>query len=159
MPAAQKKPGGTAVVQSPREQAMEKFVEAIMLFPEGEDDGTGIILDILNATDWEDLKDNGSGLPNAQKLIGKDLVFLDGTRHPSTIEGGLPWYLIVNAIDRETGEAIRFNTSAGSVLSKLIKLKALGKWPFRGVISKAEKPTRGGFYPLDLNPLEVNVKV
>lgn len=159
MPARPRKDGGAAVAVPPREVALAKFAELVMAFPEGDDDGTGIILDILNATDWEDLKESKSELPDARDMVGRDLIFTEATRHVSTIEGGLPFYLIVNAVDRKSGELVRFNTSAASVITKLGKLYALECWPFRGKITKADKPTKAGFYPLDLFPSEVRVTV
>lgn len=157
MAATKPKAGQVATRPTTRETAVEKFTELVTMIPEGgDDDGSGIILDILNATDWADLNREAE-LPDARDMAGRDLVFTDATRHVSTIDGGLPFYLIVNAVDKETGEAVRFNTSAGSIITKLAKLWQLGCWPFRGVISATTKPTRAGFYPLDLAITEVNV--
>ena len=69
---------------------------------------------------------------------------------PSDYEGGLPFYLGVDATELETGEKI--HTSVGGMVPALALLTfaANGWLPATVVVRKGERKTRRGFYPWNI---------
>jgi hypothetical protein len=109
---------------------------------------------ILQATSIEELQQGGS-LPNAEDMEGRTLLVQRVTKRPSTVGNGLPWYLLVDSVNTETGEYVRWQTSATTVALTLCKLVALGGLPETIRISRSEKPTKRGFYPLNIAIVDV----
>lgn len=139
------------------DRALAEYPGMVTSVPEAEfdPDGSGIIADILLATSWEQLNESQTSLPDSRSLNGRT-VFVTGIgRMTSDMEGGIGYYLIVDYADPATGEARKFQTSAGSVMAKLVKLHHFVQagaiaWPVEVKLVQATKPTRGGFYPMDL---------
>lgn len=153
------------VIGTARELATERHEAYLAAIPEAlDDDGFGMVMDILNASDKSQLIGEPE-LPSAKDLAeDKNLaghVFrIPGTdivRRKSTLidddgterEG---WYLIVPAIDKNTGTLVRFNTSAGTVLAKLVKIAGENWFPCDVTFTLADK-TKSGFRPVNMNVL------
>jgi hypothetical protein len=69
----------------------------------------------------------------------------------SEFAGGLPFFLIVDAADLETGELVTITTGAVSVVAQLAKAHQLGQIPgWRVVPRQAERPSASGYYPQHL---------
>lgn len=69
---------------------------------------------------------------------------------PSSYEEGASTFAVVRAINTETGSPVTF--SCGSKAAQMVLIKFIGEgWmPFRAVLSMRRKPTKNGFYPLNL---------
>lgn len=130
------------------------LMEAI---PFGDDDGFGMVQTILDATDWEDFAHDSSKLPKASEVANTKLRVREITRRESTIENGddsgldLPWYLVIDSTDIETGNRVLWQTSAATVVAKLIKLHNMGKLPAVVETRLADKVTKRGFRPVNLS--------
>jgi len=114
-----------------------------------DDDGSSIILDLLAATTWEQLNTGGK-LPKLETFVGQTLKVLSVEKRASEIEGGMPVYLELLVQAGGKGEPVKVQTSAGSVMVKLTMLHHFGNLPALVLVTKAEKKTRAGFYPLDI---------
>lgn len=138
-----------------RESALAEFPELVMAVPVAEDsDGSGIIADILMADTWEELNDDQGSLPNARAMIGRQVRVHKLERRESTESGGLGWYLVIDSTDPDTGEMVKWQTSAMSVLAKLVKLHQLtgkgGRLDALVEVTEADRDTKAGRRPLDL---------
>ena|ERR1700761_1081463 len=149
---------GKGIEQTQMERAVAMFTEIVNSIPEADDDGSGILLGALMAEDWMDLNRPTGKLPSLEDITPAALLITrDITRHVSDIEGGLPFYLVCDAVNLTTGEPVRFQTSSKVPTIKIAKLYALDALPARVATSKAKTATRGGFHPLDLTVTEVRV--
>jgi len=133
-----------------------EFIARLEAIPEpaSDDGGLSMVADILSADTWEDLIGDQSGLPKAELVSGKEMLFHSIERHDSTLpDSPLPYFLVVTCTSLETGEVIRFQTSATTIVAKLVKMAEFGAFPFVGSMHKSTKPTRAGYYPMNLNIL------
>lgn len=143
-------PARTAPAATP-ETASSIYPELVLTIPPANaGNADGILADILNAESWEDLNAETAKLPKAELMIGKTLKVTHLARHESTEEGGIGYYLVIDSVDIATGEAIKWQTSAMSIMAKLAKLSQLRCYPVLVKVTKAEKATRGGRWPLDI---------
>jgi hypothetical protein len=133
------------------EQAASVYPELVLTIPPAEaGNADGMLADILNAESWEDLNAEAGKLPKAELMIGRTLKVTNLVRHESTEEGGIGYYLVIDAVDIATGEAIKWQTSAMSIMAKLAKLSQLRCYPVLVKVTKAEKATKNGRFPLDI---------
>ncbi len=142
----------TAVVIRPEIAAMyEAMVEDI---PEAGGDGVeGILVQLAQATsvDALDAPWRADGL---SAYLGRPLRIESLRRMPSEYGSGLPFFLIVNAADLETGELVTLTTGAVSVVAQLAKANQLGQVPgWRVIPRQAERPSASGFYPQHLETM------
>lgn len=128
----------------------------LMGIPEGTGSGEDMLKRLLEATTVEELDLSGS-LPSAQTLAPFYCRVASLTRHESTMGGAVPWYLVAEGSDPKTGEVVRFQTSAGVPFIVLTKLHGMGLLPANVKITKAEKETRNGYRPLNVEILGTNV--
>lgn len=146
-------PRGKAVVKAEpitREVLLAQYGDILQEIPMAEDgDGFGIIVDILNATSWEDLNRDAE-MDDMRDWVGKRIKVTNMIRRESTLDNGMPWYLIVDAVDVKSGELVKINTSSGSIMAKLAMLHHWGNIPAVMTVTKAEKATKAGFHPLDV---------
>jgi hypothetical protein len=143
------------IVSASRAELEGVFHDMLEAVPDAvDDDGFGIIAGLLEAEDWEGLN-RESKLPDAVDQAGKQLKWTDVSKRPSDLGEGLPYYLIIDAVNVATGEAVKFQTSAPGVVIPAIKLQQWGKLPALCQIEKSAKPTKAGFYPLNVTVLAV----
>lgn len=156
MAAPRNRPGKVLAEPLSREVILAQYSAVLEEIPFAEDDGgLSIIANILTATTWEELNRENE-LDNLQDFVGKRVKVIKLERRISDIEGGMPWYLMVDAIDADTGELVKINTSAGSPMAKLAMLHHFGNLPALVKVTKAEKATKAGFFPLDVDVLMVD---
>lgn len=155
-------PSGTVAVHDARtlvsryddEAVSGELLARLMDIPEGEGTGTGIIADALNVTSLDELKGEASKLPKALEVAGRVLIVdLAGmTRRTSTIEGeGLPEYLIIPSVDKKRGTEVLWQSSASSVVAKLVtaRMKLHLDW-IECETKAAAKKTERGYTPVNL---------
>jgi hypothetical protein len=141
---------GTVVHAVSGEAILAQFHQMLALVPDAEDDdGTGIILDILQATSWEGVNTEGS-MPDAEKMLHKEVKVLQISKRESTIEeSDTGFYLVVDYVDGN-GEPGKFQTSSRTITAQLVRLWMLDAFPALVKVCKGDKPTRRGFWPLSL---------
>jgi hypothetical protein len=124
-------------------------------------DGYGMVSAILDADNWQDFASDSSTLPKASAVAGRDLRVREIVRRESDIEDGsdsgldLPWYIVIDSTDVNTGDQVMWQTSAATVITKLVKLHSMGKLPAVVRTSEAAKKTKRGFTPVNLSVLSV----
>lgn len=138
------------------DRALAEYPGMVTSIPEAEfdADGSGILAAALMATSWDKLNETMSTLPDAPSMAGRRIFVTGIGRIRSDLEGGLGWYLLVDYVDPATGEPAKFQTSAGSLMAKLVKLQQFVSagtigWPVELTVTKAVKATRSGFFPID----------
>ena len=132
-------------------QAVAAFAAMAADIPEAGDGGfEGILAQLLAVEDPAalDAPWRSDGLT---ELLGRPLR-IDGLRRmESEYDSGLPFFLIIQAADLETGEQLTVTTGAVSVVAQLTKAWSLGLIPgFRVVPRQADRPSKSGYYPQHL---------
>jgi hypothetical protein len=100
---------------------------------------------------------------HGKDVIGKAFLFTEDVSWlPSDVEGeGLPFFGVFMVADA-SGEHFPLTCGAKSVVLKLAKAHAEGWLPLWLKLTKSDKATPGGFYPLDIvsaqAPATANVK-
>jgi len=114
-----------------------------------DDDGTGIINELLQAENWEDLNREAK-LPKLETFVGKSLKVLSVERRESDIEGGMPFYLELQCEYGDAKTPVKVQTSAASPMVKLTMLHHFHNLPAVITVTQATKATKRGMYPLDI---------
>lgn len=138
-----------------REEITSKLVSLLADVPDFDGgDGLGMVDDILNASTWQDLQGEANGLPKAELVANRELIVTRIEKAESTIADSLtPFYLIVTSYDPAKQEVVRWQTSAATVMAKLVRLHSLNALPVIVRLSKADKPTRSGMFPMNMTVL------
>ena len=124
--------------------------EAVQGIPEADGEGAeSIIRQLLDAQTIDDLNAPWEG-SSGRSLAGKRLSIRGCHQRPSSFEDGAGVFLVVDAADAKTGEALTFTTSAVSVVLQLARAWSLGLFPLIADVVVAERPTARGFYPYHL---------
>lgn len=129
---------------------VRRFSEMALMLPETESDsGAGIIEAILGAVDVHDL-DAPWDTKDPDALIGQWLIITDATRSMSTYKESLGVFLVITAVQEDTGEEITFTTGSMSIVAQVVKAYAQDMLPLRAKLVRAEKPTASGYWPQHL---------
>lgn len=150
--AADDQPASQGVVIRP--ETVEAFAAMAADIPEAGGDGFDALLaQIINAQDVNDL-DAPWRSDGLTAYLGKRLR-IDGLRRmASEFGGGLPFFLIVEAGDLETGERVTVTTGAVSVVAQLVRAWSLGAIPgWRVIPRQADRPSSSGYFPQHLEPM------
>lgn len=154
-----------AVIGSDTAMVRAHVITLMESIPFADDDPHGITAAILNADSWEEFADGASSLPKAELVQGLHLKINDVTRRDSDLTPSddefslnLPWYLVIDSTDTRTGDKIMWQTSAETIVAKLCKLYDMGLYPVHVILSKASKPTKRGFYPMNMTVESVTPK-
>lgn len=118
--------------------------------PEAGGDGFEAILQaVLDAQGLQDLDApwRSSGLEDWANL---PLRITGLKRMPSDYDGGLPFFLVVQAVQPATGEIVTITTGAVSIVAQLAKAWSAGWFPLDVIPRKAARPSARGFYPMHL---------
>ena len=141
--------GGSAVI-IPNE-SVAAFAAMAADIPEAGDGGYEGILAQLLTTDDPSALDAPWRSDGLREYLDRRLR-IDGLRRmESEYESGLPFFLIVQASDLETGEVITLTTGAVSVVAQLVRAWSLGLIPgWRVIPRQSERASKSGFYPQHL---------
>lgn len=140
---------GTDVVQLPAD-LIKRFADMAVLIPDDTEDGGARVLEaILGAKTWEALNDPWEA-SNGEALVGKLLKLTGAKKMPSTFEGGLGVFLVVDYTDTHTGETGVLTTSAVSIVGQIAAAYANNWFPLYAEIVVADRPTKRGFLPQHL---------
>jgi hypothetical protein len=123
---------------------------------EAEASGLGIVASILTAATSEDVF-AAMDMYGAERLIGTEpggrsglLEITGAIPLASTFDEGPSCFCIVSATVSETGERIQFSCGARAVQAAIMKHMSQGWLPFKAMLVRRRKPTRAGFYPINL---------
>lgn len=135
-------------------EVRQRFLDMVNLLPRGESDGgAGIITALIEAGSPEALNAPWEA-DSTKSLVGK-VVQINGVKvRDSDYTEGLGVFLVVDAVNLTTGEAMVFTTGAGSVVSQLVIAHAQGWLPLVAEIVEASKPTKDGYKPIHLRVIE-----
>lgn len=140
---------GTDVVQLPAD-LVKRFADMAVLIPDDTEDGGARMLDaILSAKTWEALNDPWES-SNGEALVGKLLKLTSAKKMPSTFEGGLGIFLVIDYTDTNTGETGVLTTSAVSIVGQIAAAYAHEWMPLYAEVVVADRPTKRGFLPQHL---------
>lgn len=82
-----------------------------------------------------------------EQYLGTWLRFRGIRKSPSEFKGGIPWYLIVDAVTIPDGELATFTTGSLNVVAQLVRAHALGLFPFTAMLVESERETASGQRP------------
>jgi len=133
------------------QRASEALTAALLSIPDtGEDGYERLLLQIAGASDAADL-DAPWRSEGMRDYINRPLEVRGLRRIASDFDGGLPFFLVVDAGALDTGEAVTFTTGAVSVVAQLAKAFQLGAIPgWRIIPRESDRPSERGFYPQHL---------
>lgn len=154
MAAKAKAPDKQLIARPTEEAIIQQFVDMVAVVPDFEDDGgLAMAAEILGAATPGDL-DSRWDKRDENKLTGVEQIIYEIEKAPSTIaENKLPFYLIVYAAERRSGEMIRWTTSSLAIIAELVRANTAGWFPLEAKIVVGDK-TAKGFYPKHLEILE-----
>lgn len=136
-----------------RQEIVEAYDSMLATVPDAEGAGYDRILEaIARAGSLAELDApwRSSGL---EELAGIPLVIRGISKIPSDFPGGLPWFLVVDAVSEPTGEPVTVTTGAINVVAQLVKAWSLGAFPLRVRPTVADRPTKSGYFPQHLEIL------
>lgn len=138
----------TEIVISDETRAL--FAQMAMAVPEPTGDASErIVLQILNATSWDDLDDPWDST-KAETLVDVELRIDAITRHPSSYAEGLGIFLVAHGVRMDTKAEIVFPTGSISIVAQLTKAYLLGAFPVYVTLRRSPRPTAKGYYPQHL---------
>lgn len=108
-----------------------------------------IVAAVMNADNVVDILAE-STLLDAEDILGVPLQIWGYKVNESEFQQGMPGYMVINAIRIDTKADATFTTGAYKVQAQMLRLGQLQKFPVNAKVVKAAKPTKGGFYPLQL---------
>lgn len=134
-------------------QVIAAYESMIASVPEAGQDGFERILEVIaQAGDVRDL-DAAWRSRGLEELAGVPLTIRSIKKMPSDFDSGLPWFLVVEAVNEVTGEPVTVTTGAVSVVAQLVKAWSMGAFPLRARPVVAERPSKSGYYPQHLEIL------
>lgn len=136
-------------------QTLATFAQMASMLPQA-DEGDGaeaIVAQILSAATIEDL-DAPWRAEEGKALIGKPISIVGAKARKSDYADGLGVFLVVDAVNLETGEATIFTTGSVSVVAQIVKAFCMDALPFNAMLCQSARPTKDGYYPLHLEVLK-----
>lgn len=143
-----------ATIETTDDQAAALFDHAQSLKAESaEQIQERILRNVLASGSITDLLNAGSATP-AQELYDVPLKFTGIRASESEYQDGPELYLHVDARILSNDDAVTVSCGARDVVMKLLVADQRGWFPFDAVITQAKKPTKDGFYPVFLRPID-----
>jgi hypothetical protein len=129
---------------------VEAYTAMIENVPEAGGDGMASILTALLQVEHPDDLDAPWRSGGLEEFINVPLLIQGIRKAPSDYQGGLPFFLIADAVVIATGELVTITTGAVSVVAQLAKAHALGAFPWRVIPRQSDRPSERGYYPQHL---------
>lgn len=114
-----------------------------------------ILRSMLGSQNVADLLRAGEATP-AQEVYNVPLTILGIRASESSYDDGGDHYVHVDARLKGNGDAITVSCGARDVVAKLLLADMRGWFPFDAVIVQSPTPTKAGFYPVFLRPIDAN---
>ena len=135
-----------------RPDLAELYASALAAIPEAGNEGwEGILATIARAERPEDL-DAAWRSSGGRDFVGRPIEVRSLRRLPSDFGEGLPFFLVADSVDLETGELLAITTGAVGVVGAWAIAAVRGWLPIRGMIVQSERPTDAGYYPQHWQP-------
>lgn len=132
------------------EALIARFAEMAMMLPETESDGGASIIEaILGTVNVGDL-DKPWDAKDPEALCNEWLIVTDASRSMSDYADGLGVFLVVKAVQDDTGEEITFTTGSMAVVAQIVRAYAGDMFPLKCKMVMSDKPTKGGYRPMHL---------
>jgi hypothetical protein len=109
------------------------------------------IIEELLAAETDDELERGVGATGWIDYEGIPVEIHSFRWRKSDYEQGAPIYLIVFATDLRDGEPVTLTTGSKNVIAQLINLAQRDRFPVVRMLTRADKPTANGYYPLWLS--------
>lgn len=106
-----------------------------------------IVLRILESPDVDAVFDQAGTTP-CTEIIGKQIQIEGARAMKSAFESGATMYLLLDVVDLATGEKLLVTCGARNVMAQLYRIQQLDGYPVACRITKSERPTAEGYYPL-----------
>lgn len=129
---------------------VEAYSSMLASVPDSGGDGMeGILQQLLEAGDASELDApwRSAGL---ELYRNTPLVIRSIRKVPSEFEGGLPWFLVLDAAVLGSGELVTITTGAVSVVAQLARAWAMGALPLKVIPRQSDRPSKSGYYPQHL---------
>jgi hypothetical protein len=105
------------------------------------------------ATSADDILDP-FGTIKGEDLLDKPLYVTSCSFMESDIAEGFPWYVGLATVDQSTGRTTVVTVGGEKLVMQAGALDRAQAWPVMCRIHRADRPTKGGFYPLELLPVQ-----
>ncbi len=110
-------------------------------------------LRILNAETPDDILDP-FGTVKGQAMLDRPL-WVEGLNFLESDQAdGFPWYVSFQVKDQNSGALTPVTVGGEKLVIQAAVLDMKDAWPLMLTIHKADKPTKKGFYPLELRPVK-----
>lgn len=122
----------------------ELYRSMVLALPsETDDEATArLISQLVNATTADELNDPFQS-DKTRELVGHILLITGIRLLESEYEGGLDFFLRVDAHDYDTGEEVSFSTGSKAIVLQLAAAWFRQQWPVRAKVIEAERAKRG----------------
>jgi hypothetical protein len=104
---------------------------------------------LLEAESAQDVLDP-FGTIKGQDVLEKYLLVTGCAFMESDQAEGFPWYVSLSVEDKATGRTYAVTVGGEKVVMQAAAIDRKGMWPAAVKIHKSERPTKSGFYPLEL---------
>lgn len=123
------------------------WLEAV---PTSGEDGLLAILEQIIAVEDPNMLDAAWNTAGFGDWLGWALTLSNPRKAASKLAGGLPWFLIVDAVVKDTRQRLTLTTSATAIMAQILLANAKGFLPMDFVPLEKDEPTENGFYPQHL---------
>ena len=122
-------------------------------FVDPEQASRDIVMQILAAEDVDAVFDIAGTTP-CEEVLDRPLQIDQARAMRSAYDAGATMYLLLDVVDLETGESLKVTCGARNVMAQLYRITQVGKLPVRARISRTDRPTAAGYYPLWLKRVD-----
>ena len=129
-----------------RGDVIEAYEAMIANVPEATGDGVERILEQIAAAERPEDLDRPWRTDGLAEFADQPLMVRSIRKLPSDFEGGLPWFLVVEAATVATGDLITLTTGAVSVVAQLVRAWSLGAFPLVVIPRRSPRPSRAGYF-------------
>jgi len=137
-----------AVIEEPT-HAMQLFQEAAASMVAEDPTSDDMMVDILTATTVDDILGGSNNAIHLQDIVGTPFTIDKATLRESDYDAGLPAFVVLH-VTFDDGTKGVVTTGATTVVSQCIRMHQLNAFPQRVNSFKPSKPTKAGYYPIQL---------
>lgn len=128
----------------------EAFLSQVASIPlAGDDAAARIVGQLLNAGSIDDL-DAPWQSNSLREWVGRQLRVTGVKQLPSDFAHSLGVFLVVDAVDVQTGEQIVATTGSISIVAQLARAFTLNAFPLTVIPVESERPSASGYRPMHL---------
>lgn len=95
------------------------------------------------------------GTVQGKAILGKPLWVTGAEFLESDLAEGFPWYVSFSVLDRQSNRSTVVTVGGEKLVLQAAELDRKKLWPTALAIHETDKPTKAGFYPLELRPIRM----